>query len=128
MGEGVGRLHQDEGGTGDQVVRLQEPVDRGFRDKVALLVDERDGQLPRRQLRRFESELKHRLSNRSGEFVPYPPRRRDAILEAFRVAGSIAIVPAIEGGGRDSELRPVRISCSLAIGLMTRLPPLENWQ
>ena len=30
LGEGVGRLHQDEGGAGDQVVCLQEPVDRRF--------------------------------------------------------------------------------------------------
>jgi hypothetical protein len=104
MGKGVGRLHQDEGGTGDQVVRLQEPVNRGFRDEVALLVDERDGQLSRRQLRLFERELKHRLSNRSREFVPHPPRRRRAILEAFSVTGSIAIVPAIEGGPWDPEL------------------------
>jgi hypothetical protein len=40
LGEGIGRLHQDEGGAGDQVVCLQEPVDRRFLDKVALLVDE----------------------------------------------------------------------------------------
>ena len=32
------------------------------------------------------------------------PRRRDAILEAFRVVASIAIVPAIEGGPWDAEL------------------------
>jgi hypothetical protein len=28
VGEAVGGLHQDEGRTGDQVVRLQEPIDR----------------------------------------------------------------------------------------------------
>jgi hypothetical protein len=38
LGEGVGRLEQDEGRAGDQVVRLQQPVNRGFRDKVLLLV------------------------------------------------------------------------------------------
>src|ERR1017187_6813533 len=73
-------------------------------DEVLLLVDERDGQLPRRQLRLFESVLERRLNNRGGELVPYPPRRRGAILEAFSVAGSIAIVPAIEGGPWDAEL------------------------
>jgi hypothetical protein len=40
LGEAVGRFHQDEGRAGNQVVRLQEPVDRGFRDEVPLLVDE----------------------------------------------------------------------------------------
>src|SRR5208282_5373332 len=104
MSEAVGRLNQDEGGTGDQVVRLQEPVNRGFRDEVLLAVDERDGQLPRRQLRLFECELEHRLSNRSGELVPYLPWRRGPILEVFIMAGSIAIVPAIKGGPWDAEL------------------------
>src|SRR5260370_1081448 len=28
LSEGVGRLHQDEGGTGNQIMRLQEPIDR----------------------------------------------------------------------------------------------------
>jgi hypothetical protein len=30
LSEGIGRLHQDEGGAGDQVVCLQAPVDRRF--------------------------------------------------------------------------------------------------
>jgi hypothetical protein len=47
LDEVVGGLEQDESRTGDQVVRFQEPVDRGFRDEVLLPVDERDRQLPR---------------------------------------------------------------------------------
>src|SRR6516225_856410 len=47
----------------------------------------------------------YRLGDRSGELIPHPPWRRTAILETFREACSIAIVPAIEGGPRDPELR-----------------------
>jgi hypothetical protein len=69
-----------------------------------LLVNERRGQFARGQLRLFERELKQRLSHRSGQLVPQPRRRRRAILEAFVMAGSIAIVPAIEGGAWDAQL------------------------
>src|SRR5277367_6086064 len=63
LGEVVGGLEQDESRTGDQVVRLQEPIDRGLRDEVLLLVDERHRQLPGRQLWFLERELEHCLGD-----------------------------------------------------------------
>ena len=41
----IGRLHDDEGRGGDQVVRFQQPVITGFRDEVGPLVGECDSQL-----------------------------------------------------------------------------------
>jgi len=44
-------LDYDERRAGDQIMRLQYAIHSGFRHKVALLIRERDGQLPRRQFR-----------------------------------------------------------------------------
>jgi hypothetical protein len=41
----LGRLDHDEGRTGDQVVRLEQAIDRGFGDEVALLLGEAHGEL-----------------------------------------------------------------------------------
>ena len=46
--ERIGRLDNDEGRTGDQIMSLQDPIDGGFGDKVTLRVGEPDRQLPRR--------------------------------------------------------------------------------
>jgi hypothetical protein len=46
--EFVGRLDDDVGRAGDQVMRLEQAVDRGFRDEIALLVCEAPGKLARR--------------------------------------------------------------------------------
>ena len=47
----VGRLDHDEGRAGDEVVRLEQAVDRGLGDEVALALGEAHRQLARRQLR-----------------------------------------------------------------------------
>ena len=39
-------LDDDEGWAGDQILSLQKPVNRGFRDEVALGVGEHDSQFP----------------------------------------------------------------------------------
>jgi hypothetical protein len=44
----VGRLHHDEGRAGDQVMRLEQAIDRGFRDEVALLLGEPYAEFARR--------------------------------------------------------------------------------
>ena len=46
--ERIGRLDNDEGRTGDQIMSLQGPIDVGFGDKVTLRVGKPDRQLPRR--------------------------------------------------------------------------------
>jgi hypothetical protein len=44
--EFVGGLDDDEGWAGDQVMGLEQAIDRGFRDEVALRVGEGDRQFP----------------------------------------------------------------------------------
>src|SRR5664279_1843466 len=46
----VRRLDHDIGRAGDEIMRLQQPVDRSLRDKILFLIGEAYGQLSRRQL------------------------------------------------------------------------------
>jgi hypothetical protein len=45
--EFVGRLHHDEGWAGDQIVGLEQPIDRCLRDKIAFDVGEAHRQFSR---------------------------------------------------------------------------------
>ena len=42
----ISRLDDDKGRAGDQVVGLEQPVDRGFRDKIVLRIRKPDSQFP----------------------------------------------------------------------------------
>jgi hypothetical protein len=64
-------------------MRLQQAVDRGFRNKVLLLFGEYDCQLPRRQFRLLEPERNNRFGDGIRESVPDPARRRLAIFRSF---------------------------------------------
>jgi hypothetical protein len=46
VSELVCRLDDDKGRAGDQVLGLEKPIDRGFRDEVTLGIREPDGQFP----------------------------------------------------------------------------------
>ena len=46
----IRRFHHDIGRAGDQVMRLQQPVNRGFRYEVTPLIGKPHGQFPGRQL------------------------------------------------------------------------------
>ena len=70
----VRRLDHHIGRAGDEVVRLQQPIDRSLRDKVLSLVGEPHGQLSRRQLR----ELQRQIDDLAADIV------RDAIPDAIR--------------------------------------------
>jgi hypothetical protein len=39
-------FHHDEGRAGDEIVRLQQPINRGLRDKVTPCIGEPERQLP----------------------------------------------------------------------------------
>jgi hypothetical protein len=69
----IGRLHDDEGRAGDQVVCLEQPINRCLRHKVLLQVGEARRKLSRRQLRLVESQLEDLLANIIGDAVPHPP-------------------------------------------------------
>ncbi len=71
----VSRLDHDIGRAGDQVVGLEQPVNRGFRHEVALLVGEAHGQLPGAQLRQFERQLDDLVVDVRRDAVSHPARR-----------------------------------------------------
>ncbi len=52
----AGRLDDNEGRTGDQIVGLEKPVNRAFRDKIALAVGKSNGQLAWTQLRSIQGQ------------------------------------------------------------------------
>ncbi len=56
----IGRLDQHIGRAGDEVMRLEQPIDRRFGDKILPFVGEPHGQLTRRQFRSLPSPVKWR--------------------------------------------------------------------
>ncbi len=100
----VGGLDDDEGRAGDQVLRLEQPVDRGFRDEVAAFIGEGDRQLARRQLWLIEGKVDDLLADVIGDTVPDPFRPWPTILECVHTAGQETVVPAMESGAGNAEL------------------------
>ena len=80
----VGRLDDDEGRTGDQVVGLEQPIDRRFRDEVAVCIGEARGQLARRQLGNIQRHRDDALAHIIGDAVPDAIRPRRLVLERLR--------------------------------------------
>ena len=98
------RLDDDEGRAGDQVMDLENPIDRGFRDEVALSVREPDSQLAGTQFRFLQGQFDDLLTDCIGDSVPHPARACRAVFEPDFTEGLIQIVPAVERGLRDAEL------------------------
>ena len=102
--ERLGRLDHDEGWAGDQVMRLQQAVDRGLGDEVALAIGEAHGQLARRQRRLLDRQLDDALAHVIGDAVPDAVRPRRAIGQRLRPAATVSVVPAVKGCPRNAEL------------------------
>jgi hypothetical protein len=60
-------------------MRLEQAVDRGFRDEVLALVNEAHGQLTRRQLRRLQRQRDDLIANVIWNAVPDAVRPRAVI-------------------------------------------------
>jgi len=91
-------------GLGDQVVGLEQAINRGFRHEVALGIGEAHGQLPWRELRLVEGQSDDPRADVIGDPVPPPIRPRTAIVQRLWPAGLILIVPTIERRSRDPDL------------------------
>jgi len=100
----VGRLDHNIGRAGDQVMGLEQPVNRGLGHEVALLVGEAHGQLPGAQLRLFQRQLDDLVVDVGRDAVPHPARGRGAIFQRLRPALEVVVVPAVECPTRDAEL------------------------
>ena len=53
----LGRFDDDLGRAGDKIVRFQQPINRGLRDKVFLLVGEAHRQFPRAEFRLIQRQV-----------------------------------------------------------------------
>src|SRR5258706_10028763 len=97
-------FHHDEGWAGDQIAGLEEPIDRRLRDKIAFGIGKAHGQFPRGQRGLIQRQPDDALANIVGNAVPDAIRLRMSIVQGFRPAGLVQIVPAVEGGTRNADL------------------------
>src|ERR1700704_3803391 len=100
----VGGLHHDEGWAGDQIVSLEDPIDRSLRDKIAFGVGEPYGQFPRRQCGLIQRQLDDALTNVVWNAVPDAIWFGMSVVQGFRPTGLVQIVPAVKGGARNANL------------------------
>ncbi|OAG75493.1 hypothetical protein Amal_03311 [Acetobacter malorum] len=90
-------LDDDEFRTGDQVMGLEQAIDRGFRDEIALFVGEPHGNFTRRQFRRLQRQINDLCTDIVRDAVPYPIGSRGFVRQGFRAARPIEIAPAVKG-------------------------------
>jgi len=100
----IGCLDDHEGRTGDQIMGLEQPVDRRFRDEVAPGVGEGDGQFARRQVRLLKCKFDDLIAHLPRNAVPDPCGLGFAIFQRIDAAIEISVIPAMEGGTRNAEL------------------------
>src|SRR3982074_594542 len=100
----VGGLHHDEGWAGDQIVSLEDPIDRSLRDKIAFGVGEPYGQFPRAQCGLIQRQLDDALTNVVWNAVPDAIWFGMSVVQGFRPTGLVQIVPAVKGGARNANL------------------------
>ena len=70
----LGRLDDDIGRAGDEIVRFQQPIDRGLRDKILCLVREAHRQLPRAEFRLIQRQVDNLAADSLWDAVPDPVR------------------------------------------------------
>ena len=100
----IARLQDDEGGTGDQIMRLERAIHRGFRDKIAFFIRERHGQLAWRQFRLLQRQFHNLALHFGGNPVPDVLRLGRLILQSNLPALQISVIPAIECGAWNTQL------------------------
>src|SRR5205085_8478316 len=83
---------------------LEQAVDRGLGDEVALAIGKAHGQLARRQRRLLDRQLDDVLAHVIGDAVPDAVRPRRAIGQRLRPAVTVSVVPAVKGCPRNAEL------------------------
>src|SRR5437660_1845207 len=104
VAELIRSLHHDEGRTGDQITGLEQPINRGLRDKIAFGVGEAHGQFPRRQRRLVQRQVDDALTDIVGDAVPDAVRPGMSVVQSFWSTGPIQVVPTVEGGTRNADL------------------------
>jgi len=97
-------LDHDESRAGDQVVLRQQAVDRSLGDEVALAIGEAHGKFSGRQFGLGERQVDDAAAHRVRDAVPDSVGARCAV-ECIGAASLVAIIPAIERGWRDAEVR-----------------------
>jgi hypothetical protein len=71
--------------------------------QTRLLVDKRRGQFTRRQFWFLERPINHRRRYCYRKLVPDSPRRWLAILQSYRAARLVPLIPAVKGRAGNSH-------------------------
>ena len=100
----AGRLDHDERRAGDQVVRLEQAVDRRLRHKIPSFISEPHRQFARAQLGLFQRQFDDLVVDGIGDAVPHPAWRRGPILQCLRPTFEIAVIPAVERPAGNTQL------------------------
>lgn len=104
MLELIGRLHQDEGRAGNQVVGPQKPVNTELRDEVAVVSGVAHGELSGGELRLIQCQFKDRGTDGARDSVPDPLTLWLAVHQGVITAFTVAPIPAVENRLRDAQL------------------------
>ena len=105
------------GRAGDEIMGLEQAVNRGFRHEVALLVGEAHRQFTRGQLRLFQRHLDDLVMDVCRDAVPHPARAQMADRPALlgRLQGSDHTSGRMSGGRC-----PAGRACALRAGATAR--------
>jgi hypothetical protein len=92
----IGSFHDDEGGTGDQIMGLEDAISRRFRDEVPLRIGEAVSQFAWRQGGFVQGQLHHLVADVVRNPVLDLARPGPVILKALGATGPIGRIPVIE--------------------------------
>ena len=106
----IGGFHDNVGGTGDQIMLLEQAIDGSLRDKIVFRVCESCRKFPWRQLRLVQSQLHDLATDIVGDAIPDALRPGRSIFRGFHPAGLAVVAPSVKGGARNAGLfqRPAR--------------------
>jgi hypothetical protein len=94
------QLDHDAGRAGDQVMRLEQGIDRGFGDEVALLVGEAHSEFARREFGLGQGKVDDLPALGVVDTVPHALGPRWLIGQGFGPAALVAVEPAIASDRR----------------------------
>ena len=92
--ERIGGLDHHISRAGDQIMGLEQAVNRGFRHEVELLVGEPHRQFARRELGLIQCQFDDLIMDLSRYPVPHSARRRWPVFQRLRAAIEVAVIPA----------------------------------
>jgi hypothetical protein len=93
----VGGLDDNVSRTGDQIVLLEQAINRSLRDKIVFRVREACRQFPWRQLWLIQGQLHDLATDIVGDAIPDAVRPGRSVFQGLRPAGLVEVADYDEG-------------------------------